>query len=348
MKKLASLLLLACLLLPLCARGERLTLAVNEQFACDAELPADIPQSLPVLQAEYVIIDPEQAIELLMPGKGPREELANGDVIVGNGDGEHDYMLIKKNNGRICFNSEYVNLYLLELIPGGGYGDGSSLAKRYLPTDVALDFMTPEEAVEQAAALMGTLGIEVTTEGAVVYTLDCESYAAMQDGMRDSDWLAWTSRKQALRYLEPLSKDHEGYCVNLTPTFAGRPFVVYDNRTVASVLITRQGIEFVETGFNLRLTDTGEEKPLVPVEEALKAAASGPINMHVEATCTIEQISLAYRFNAEKRTMTPCWVFDYCSDGVGEMKNHTFDHWVTMYGVGVDAHSGKVIDQRVF
>ncbi|MCL1796433.1 MAG: hypothetical protein FWG37_06045, partial [Clostridia bacterium] len=124
MKRFNLLLLCACLLLPVCAQGERLTLTVNEHFLCDAELPADIPQSLPVLRGEFVSIDPEKAIAMLMPDKGPREDLASGDITVGVGDGEHDYMLIQKDNGRICFDSEYVNLYLLELIPGGGYGDG--------------------------------------------------------------------------------------------------------------------------------------------------------------------------------------------------------------------------------
>ena len=240
MKRFHLLFLCACLLLPVCAQGERLTLTVNECFMCDAELPADIPQSLPVLRAEHVVIDADKAIAMLMPGKGPREELANGDVTVGVGDGEHDYMLIEKAYGRVCFNSAYVNRYLLELIPGGGYGDGCNVAKKYLPTDVALDFMAPEEAVRQAADLMQALGIEVATEGAVVYTLERESYAAMQETMRESEWLTRTTRKRALRYLEPLSKDHEGYYVHLTPTVAGHPYVVYDSRWTVCVLITRQ------------------------------------------------------------------------------------------------------------
>ena len=348
MKKFYLFLLCACLVLPVCAQGERLALTVNEYFLCDAELPADIPQSLPVLRAEHVIIDPEKAIAMLMPGKGPREDFANGDVTVGVGDGEHDYMLIQKAYGRICFNSAYANLYLLELIPGGGYGDGCDVAKKYLPTDVVLDFMTPEEAVRQAADLMQALGIEVTTEGAVVYTLECESYAAMQETMRESEWLARTTRKRALRYLEPLSKDHEGYYVHLTPTFADLPYVVYDSRNTVCVLITRQGVEFVETGFNLRVIGTGDEKPLIPVEEALKTAASASINMEEGALCTIEEITLAYRFHSEKQTMTPCWIFDYCSDGAGGMNGLTFDHWVRMYGIGVDGHSGKVIGQTIF
>ena len=348
MKRFHLLLLCACLLLPVCAQGERLALTVNERFVCDAELPADIPQSLPILQAEHVIIDTEKAMAMLMPGKGPREDLANGDVTVGVGDGEHDYMLIEKAYGRICFNSEYVNLYLLELIPGGGYGDGCDVAKQYLPMDVVLDFMSPEEAVRQAADLMRAFGIEVATEDAVVYTLERESYAAMQETMRESEWLARTTRKRALRYLEPLSKDHEGYYVNLIPTFAGRPYVVYDSFWTVCVLITRQGVEFVETGFNLRMIGAGDEKPLVPLEEALKAAASGSINMEEGALCTIEEITLAYRFHSEKQTMTPCWIFAYCSGGAGGMKGLTFDHWTRMYGVGVDGQSGKVIDQTIF
>ncbi|MCL1854145.1 MAG: hypothetical protein FWF86_00300 [Clostridia bacterium] len=348
MKRFHLLFLCVCLLLPVCAQGERLALTVNEYFRCDAELPAGIPKSLPVHRGEFIIINPEKAIAMLMPGKGPREDLANGDVTVGIGDGEHDYMLIQKDSGRICFDSEYVSRYLLELIPGGGYGDGCDVAKKYLPTDAVLDFMTPEEAVRQAADLMQALGIEVATEGAAVYTLECASYAAMQETMRDSEWLARTTRKRALRYLEPLSSEHEGYYVNLTPTFSGRPYTVYDSRKPACVLITRQGVEFVETGFNLRVTGAGDEKPLVPVEEALKIAATGSINMEDRALCTIEEITLLYRFNWEKQTMTPYWIFDYCSDGAGGMKGLTFDHWTKMYGIGVDAHNGKVIDQTIF
>lgn len=343
MKKSLLFLMCACLLLPACALGERMTLTANERFTCDAEMPAGISQSLPSLTATPVTIDPDKAIELLMPGKGPREDLPGGDVTVGIGDGEHDYMLIERDLGRVCFNSEYVNLYLLELMP-----DRGRVTKGYLPTDLALDFMTPEEAVQTAADLMRQLGIEVMTDDAVVYTLEHASFTAMQDAMRESGWLATTSRKRALRYLEPLAVEHEGYCVNLTPTLGGYPYIVFDTRWEVCVFITRQGIEYVETGFNLRLTDTGGEKPLVPPEEALKTAAEGSVNMEEGALCTIERITLAYRFDTEKQTAAPCWVFDYCSDGAGGMQGYTFDHWVNLYGIGVDAHTGKVIDQTIF
>ena len=333
----------ACLLVTACALGERLTLPINKLFLCDAEIPADVPQTLPVLEVAHVTIDPEKAIELLMPGMGPREDLPDGDVIVGIGDGEHDYMLIQKDSGRVRFESEYVNMYLLELIPERG-----RVTKRYLPTDLALDFMTPEEAIQQAAGLVRALGIEAAADDAIVYTLECDSYAAMQDMMRESEWLARTTRKRALRYLEPLAEEHEGYCVHLKPVINGQPYVVYDNRWEVCVLITRQGIEYVETGFNLRMTGMGDEKPIVPLEEALELASQGSINMEEGALCTIERISLAYRFDDESQTLTPCWIFDYCTDGAGGMEGYTFDHWVSLYGVAVDGHSGKVIDQTIY
>jgi len=258
-------------------------------------------------------------------------------------------MLIQKDNGRIYFTSEYVNLYLLELLPKRG-----SVTEGYLPTDLALDFMTLEEAIGMAVDLMRTLGIEAATDGAVVYTLESGSFAAMQDEIRESDWLGHMGRKRALHYLEPLVKAHEGYCVLLTPTFAGYPYVVWDNRREVCVFITCQGIEYVETGFNLELTGTGDEKPLVPLEEALKTASAGWFNLPEGALCTIEKITLTYRFDAEKRSMTPCWIFDYSSGGTDETESDTFDHWVSIdhlvsvYGVGVDAHSGKVIEQTIY
>lgn len=342
MKKIILFVLCACLLLSASALGDRLTLTVNETFKCDAEIPDELPQSLPVLTAAPLTIDPEKAMALLMPGKGPREDLPNGDVIVGIGDGEHDYMLVEKDNGRIYYDSEYVNLYLLELMPEHG-----SLTQVYLPTNLALDFMSPEEAVQTAADLMAEFGIEVATEDAVVYTLECDSFTSMQDIMRQSDWLGNVSRKRALRYLEPLAKEHEGYCVNLTPALNGYPYTVYDSRWEICIFISRQGIEYLDTGSNLRLADIGDEKPIVPLEEAVANAANGTLFIAEGEICTIEKITLLYRYDTEKQTMTPYWILDYCTDGAGGMQGKTFDHWVSMCGTGVDAHTGKVINRMI-
>ena len=134
----------------------------------------------------------------------------------------------------------------------------------------------------------------------------------------------------------------------MRPVINGQPYAVYDNRWEVCVLITRQGVEYVETGFNLRLTGMGDEKPIIPLEEALKAAAQGSINMEEGALCTIERVSLAYRFDDEKQLLTPCWIFDYCTEGAGGMEGYTFDHWVSIYGIAVEAHSGKAIDQAIY
>ncbi len=341
MRKICALLLCLCLL-PACAAAERLTITIRDDFRCDAEVP-DVPDSLPIITCEPMRMDKDLAISLLMPDAAPIEEVNDGDFRVGDGSGDGEFMMVQSKDGRVYYTSKFVSMYMGNLIPEWN-GEGNA---RYYPTDLELDFMTRDEAIGKALDLMHTLGVEITGEPRV-YTMEREHFARMQDAMRASEWLGHIRRMYALRYLEPLPEEHEGYFVLMTPTVDGKFYAPWENRFTAYVLITRQGVEFLETGFNLRKTGEQPPKPLIPVEEALQIASEGNLYLPLGVDCLIERISIIYLYSDEHRTLTPHWLFDYCSGGPGGMEKQDFDHPVRMHGVAVNAHTGKLVQQCIY
>ncbi len=343
MRKTFALLLCLCLVTPAVAFGERLTVTVNETFVCDAELPNPIQESMPEFTGEMVLINKDQAISLLMPNGTPIEELEGGDITVGTGDGEQEYMLLQTKAGRVYYCSAFMSQYLMDLVPER---NGANNAQ-YYPTDLELNFMPLSEAREKALGLMETLGLEMSAN-VEIFTLEKESFGKMQDVLQESDWLGHVSRKQALRYLEPFDEAHEGYFVLMTPKFDGHDYILWENRWKACVFITRQGFEFVETGFNMRKTGETESKLLISAQEALKIAATGNFFYPEDKICTIERISLQYLYRDDKKTLSPYWIFDYCTGGPGEMVNANLDNEARMQGIGVNAHTGKLMDQTIY
>lgn len=342
MRKTLTVLLCLSMMLPITANGERLVQSVSDSFVCDAEIPEEIPDTLPTLIVQPIEIDADLVIELLKPEGTPVKNSVSGDIEVGIGDGASERLVIETNGGRIYYTSEFASTNLLNLLP-----NSTAESTAYLPSDLDLDFMKREEAIVQAVDFLNALGIE-TADEARVYTLERESFARMQEAMKESEWLANTKRDQALRLLEPLPEEHEGYFVMLTPTVNDWPFAFRENRYDACVLITRRGIEYVETGFVLRTVREGEYLPIIPPEEALVIAAGGPISLWEGKVCTIEWISLIYNYDYEKSILTPVWVFDYCSHGVNALEKLRFDKPMDVYGIGVNAYTGRIINDMMY
>lgn len=358
MRRCLILALLAALLLPNAAMAERLTMEVLPGLSVDAELPMDVPDALPVLRMSHTPMDADLIGNLLMPSAA-REDHADADhyVIFGSGDGDGEYMLIEMDYGRVCYGSEFFDARLRGVLRSG---DGMSDQLHYYPEDREVSGFPRQDAVRQAEALIETLRLSVMPDPRVL-TIDGDSYNVMLEDLSQADWQAGLPR----RYLELLDDAHAGYLILYTPAANGVPMIGAD---LVELFVSRQGVEYLETGFALDVASADDAKPLLSAAEALTKAAPqmdaqnrdgfryvyGSYLADDEAPSTIERIRFGYRYDVERKSgnqnrMRLIAVYEYAfqramSQDTGNWQTRSFDNFAAISYIYIDAITGEYIE----
>lgn len=340
MKRCLALMFALLLALSPTALAQRLKVQINDRISVDAELPEFLPQEVSLLKVTVRPYDLDAAHDLLMPGETRRKEHEDGDTTFG--EAGSDYMLAAP--GRICFQTDYHYKHLLGVLRIEDEMDDFSL---YYPQDVEVEGLSRSEALAQAQKAFDLLGIAMP-ENALAYTVERDSFAKMQEQLKQCDYQASINR----RYLEPLDTRHEGYFFSFYPIVEGLPYI---NVSHAGALVTRQGVEYLETSEVFDIVKKSKPKKILSPEQALKKAAKSLKNVgahfnfeteeHTYEPVTIERITLCYEYDYEKKVLYPMYRFDYefeMSQGSGSWRTRTFDNRPHIKSIRIDPYTGKV------
>lgn len=355
MKKLMIAALMLTLLVPSMASAERLAMQVTDMLYINAELPENTPEALPILTVAPHPMDADQLHRLLMPDNTLREDVDDpGDryVMFGTGDGESEYMLVELDFGRVCYNSKFWDMHLRDVIQTG---DEMTDTLNYYPEDREAEGLSRADALKQAQELIDELGLSVAPDARVL-TIDQASYAHMLEELSISDKQAEIPR----RYLEPYDPAHDGYFMQFSRTVGGVP--EFDRSLLQlEIFISRQGIEYLETGFVKDTVQSGEPQKLLSAEEALKAAvpqmikaeekgyyvAGSYLEFPDKATAsTVERIRLGYRYDRNTKAMTPIWEYTFPRamwNDEGTWETRTFDNPAFLGIIQINAITGEYI-----
>lgn len=249
------------LCLPMWVGAEQLTYESPDLIRVDAPMPEGIPAELPVLQIDFVFHEEAEVLALIpIPEGEPREESGSGvpTIHYGGGKAEDIHLGIWPSDGRVGYWSVW-------------YSRLHEVADRtYLyPADVEIEGLPREQAVAQAQQLLAALGMEIAPE-VETYTVSQASYAEMLEAVNASpSWLEYMPQ----RMFEPLEEAHEGYRIYATPLLRGLP--VGGTRQPhgdAVLMLSRTGLEYLDTSSIYQVTGEGEPLPILPPLEALQRA----------------------------------------------------------------------------
>lgn len=357
MKKLT--LVLLALLLALPARAELLNFQVTDTLSINAEAP-DAPGALPSIRTAPHAFDASQLQKMFMKTDSSREDVPELQLTtLGKGDGLSEYMLIDYEAGRFGYSSKYYNQYLELMLR---FRDDMSDWSFLFPQDLELDGMPKAEAVSSAREMLEGLGIRLLP-GERVYTLEKDSYAGIQALLAQSEAQVYMSK----RYLEPFDPAHEGYYMVFEQQIGGLVCGEPGIGGHVDVLITRQGYEYVETGYVKDAVSESGAAPVLSAEQALKGAADqlrwdcyrtgdayGKLEDR-EAPAVIERVRLAYESEAiggpnhipNSDEYVPVWMFTFqrasWQGGESRWRNRTMDNHPFLLVIHVDARTGKLL-----
>jgi hypothetical protein len=216
--------------------------------------------------------------------------------------------------------------------------------------------MPRAEATERTRRMLTELGIRLMP-GERVYTLEKDSYAGVQARLAQSE----RQVDMPKRYLDPFDPAHEGYFMVFEQELNGLPCDAMGNRFSVQVLLTRQGYEYVESGYNVDEVSRDETQPLLSAGDALKAAAVGLQHTFKPALkedgtldrmpVTIGRVRLVYepdntgKEEAPSTTCVPVWKYAYPSGmlkDTGTWRERTLDNAAFTRTIHVDARTGAL------
>ena len=349
-------LLMAVLLLALPASAETLNFQVTDTLSVDAEAP-DAPAALPTIWVKYHEFDVDELQKRFMKTDTRRTEGVDDEgryFQLGDAEGGGEYMLIELDLGRFCYTSEYDQKYLQELMD---FDDEMTDNSNLFPDDLELSWMSRAEAIERTRRMLQELGIRLM-HGERVYTLEKDSYVWVQGQLAQSE----RQVDMPKRYLDPFDPAHEGYFMVFEQELNGLSCDALGNRFPVRVLLTRQGYEYVESGYNVVEVSWDEEKPLLSAGDALKAAAVGLQHTFKPALkedgtldrlpVAIERIRLVYepdntgKEEAPSTACVPVWKYAYPSGmlkDAGTWRERALDNAAFIRTIHVDARTGALL-----
>jgi len=358
MKKL--ILLLALLTIP--AQAELLDFQVTDTLSIRCEAP-DAPEALPTIRTKPHAFDAGQLQKLFMKTDQSREDVPELHLTtLGVGDGLSEYMLIDHEAGRFCYSSKYYNQSLELMLR---FRDEMSDWSFLYPQNLELPGLPRAEAVAGAREMLEGLGIRLLP-GETVYTLERESYAGIQAILAQSEAQADMPK----RYLAPFDPAHEGYYVAFERALGGLACGQAGVGDRAEVLVTRQGYEYVETGYVRDEVSRSGEALLMSAEQALKGVA-GQLRWDYRTTgdaygvledreipAVIERVRLGYESEAiggpmhipDSDEYVPVWQFTFHRSswrgGETSWRDRTMDDPPFLTILHVDARTGKLLYEQ--
>ena len=353
MKKL--ILLTAVLLMALPASAETLNFQVTDTLSINAQAP-DAPAALPTIRTTPHAFDEDQVVKLFLKSPAPREETEFGPIYRANSNAYAEFLAVNHVVGDVCYQSGYYDNYLEYVLRfRNEMSDWSNL----FPQDLELSGFPKADAVQKAREMLEGLGV-VLLPGERVYTLEKNSFARFQADLAQSEEQVYMPK----HVLDPFDPAHEGYYIVFHRELNGLPVSNTVGDGSAVVLLTRQGWEYVRTGYVRDAASESGVSPVLSARQALLGVAdqlemdysysSDPYgeSSEREDPAVIERVQLVYeeenagndRLGASD-TFIPIWQFTFQRTqwGGGSWRERTINQTAFLLVIFVDARTGRLM-----
>lgn len=319
--------------------GEEIALQI------DADIPENIPATLPMISVTFHRYDADIISQKLVPSL---RSVVNSDLqetVYGNGDLRTEYLRITESSGTLFYSSAYGDRFN-ELRYLDNARDDRSV---YFRNESDLDGFSLNEALTIARNMIDLMGIDVDFDTLRHYTIDRGTFEMTMSALQNS-----SLGKDAKNVdYSPMETQHEGYFIVVDPVIDGHSYIDYQSKKALTMYVSRSGIELISMGSILDPVERGEESAILSPEEAIVALRkidfSNPSSNFAygfQQSYVIETMDLLYKFDRNNMRVFPVWSFDYLigmTDDSTNWQNRTFDNEAYWGRIEINAYTGELV-----